>query len=94
MQKPISQNELAVIQLLIQHGSCTISQFEALLGVTATAVRQRLNRLMAAGLVDRQSESEGRGRPIHLYRLTEAGRKKSGNNLSDFAVALWEEIQM
>ena len=93
MPKSISKNELAVIQLLIQHGSCTITQFEELLGVTATAVRQRLNRLMAAGLVDRQSESEGRGRPIHKYRLTEAGRKQSGNNLSDFAVALWEEIQ-
>ena len=93
MSKTISQNELEVIQLLIQHGHCTIAQFEGLLGVTATAVRQRLNRLMASGLIDRQSESEGRGRPIHRYRLTEAGRKQSGNNLSDFAVALWEEVQ-
>lgn len=93
MSKPISQNELEVIQLLIQHGRCTIAQFEKFLGVTATAVRQRLNRLMASGLVDRQSESEGRGRPIHQYQLTEAGRKQSGNNLSEFAVALWEEIQ-
>lgn len=93
MTKPISQSELEVIQLLIQHGRCTISQLEGFLGVTATAVRQRLNRLMAADLVDRQSESEGRGRPIHKYRLTDAGRKQSGNNLSEFAVALWEEIQ-
>ena len=35
----------------------------------------------------------GRGRPSHCYRLTDDGHRTSGNNLSDLASALWEEVQ-
>ncbi len=89
----ISKLESDVIQLLIEHQQCSIADLESYLNVTANAVRQRLSRLMAAGLVDRSTESEGRGRPSHRYRITEAGSKAVGNNLSDFAGALWHEIQ-
>ncbi len=93
MVNSISQNEQDVIQLLLEHGPCSIAQLESHLHVTATAVRQRLTRLMAAGLIDRQSESEGRGRPNHRYEVTDLGRKSTGNNLADFADALWREVQ-
>lgn len=63
------------------------------MGVTATAVRQRLNRLMALDLVERSHSVEGRGRPSHHYELTDKGRRSSANNLGDLAVVLWEEIQ-
>ncbi|MEM9412997.1 MAG: hypothetical protein AAGA30_17945, partial [Planctomycetota bacterium] len=82
-----------VIQSLLEHGDSTISEMESFLRVSATAVRQRLSRLMATGMVDRVTEGEGRGRPLHRYRVTEEGRKSLGNNLSDFAEALWQEIQ-
>ena len=93
MAKTISQIEMDVIQLLLEQGSCSIAQLERYLNVTATAVRQRLNRLMDNGLVDRESESDGRGRPKFKYCLTALGRQAGGNNLSDFAGALWVEIQ-
>ena len=89
----VSQNEFDVVQLLLEHGKCSIAQLEDYLSVTATAVRQRLKTLRAAGLIDRSKETEGRGRPIHLYWLTDAGRKVTGNNLSDLASALWQEVQ-
>ncbi len=92
MTTTMSQNELSVVQLLIEHNSCSIADLEGYLNVTATAVRQRLNRLLAAGLIDRSTESHERGRPTHRYWLTVAGQKLAGNNLADFAEALWHEI--
>ena len=89
----ITQNEIDVVQLLLEHGSCSIAQLGKHLEVTATAVRQRLKTLMAAGLVDRSKETEGRGRPVHRYWLTDSGRQVLGNGLSDLATALWDEVQ-
>ena len=89
----ISNIELDVVQLLLEHGKCSVAELEEYLSVTATAVRQRLKTLMAAGLIDRSKETEGRGRPTHRYWLTDAGRKVTGNNLSDLASALWQEVQ-
>jgi len=66
---------------------------EAELDVTANAVRIRLNRLMESELIERQKTGEGRGRPSHTYRLTEAGRRDTGSNFADLAVALWEEVR-
>ncbi len=93
MAKSISKNELEVVQLLIEHSTCSITELMEYLNVTATAVRQRISRLLAAGLVDRQVQSEGRGRPLYRYLLTDAGRKLTGNNLPDIAAALWHGIQ-
>ena len=71
----------------------TISELASRLDVTATAVRQRLNRLMDAKLVQRKAVTEGRGRPSHRYSLTSLGRRETGGNFADLAVALWEEIR-
>ena len=62
------------------------------MGVTATAVRQRLARLLDASLIDRTGTADGRGRPSHRYDLTDAGRRTLGDNLADLACALWQEI--
>lgn len=60
--------------------------------VTPTAIRQRLMRLMAQGLVERDAVRNGRGRPKHLYRLTDKGFRLTGSNFADLALALWREI--
>ena len=63
------------------------------MGVTATAVRQRLVRLLGQGDIERHTEKITRGRPVHRYRLTEKGRRRAGANFADLAIALWEEIR-
>jgi len=63
------------------------------MGVTATAVRQRLQRLMDDGLIRRQAENKGRGRPNHRYSLTEKGERSAGTNFADMADVLWDEIK-
>ncbi|MBI2480262.1 MAG: hypothetical protein HYV60_17000 [Planctomycetia bacterium] len=48
---------------------------------------------MAQGYIDRATTRAGRGRPSHRYRLTAKGRRKTGSNFADLAIALWQEIR-
>jgi predicted ArsR family transcriptional regulator len=84
-----------VLDLLRQRDGMTIAEFQVALGVTATAVRQRLNRLLDQGLVEKRKDptASGRGRPHHCYGLTQAGERKTGANFADLAVALWQEVR-
>jgi predicted ArsR family transcriptional regulator len=62
-------------------------------GVTATAIRQRLSRLLQKRLVTREAvRLEGRGRPRHVYHVTDRGLKELGNNYGDLARILWSEV--
>lgn len=83
----------ALIDLLRLREGLGIGELAEALGVTATAVRQRLERLMRNGLVDRSTVARPRGRPAHAYRLTESGRRIGGDNFRDLAMVLWREIR-
>lgn len=82
-----------IIDYLRRHSAATIADLVEFCGVTATAVRQRLTRLMDRGLVARHSEIVGRGRPSHRYSLTSAGERTGGNNYDLLARVLWDEIR-
>lgn len=83
----------SMIDFLRRKGSVTISELVETMGVTATAVRQRLGRLMGEGLIQRETERQVRGRPIHRYSLTEKGQRAGGDNFGDLATVLWDEIK-
>ncbi|NDC54577.1 MAG: MarR family transcriptional regulator [Planctomycetia bacterium] len=85
-----------LLDLLRTAESAGIGDLARALGVTATAVRQRLDRLMRAGLVERTTAAgaaAGRGRPAHRYQLTVEGRRSGGDNFRDLALVLWREIR-
>jgi DeoR family transcriptional regulator, suf operon transcriptional repressor len=82
-----------MLDFVRRNGAVTIAALVAELGVTATAVRQRLQRLMGEGLIERQPERQSRGRPSHRYSLTEKGEHAAGTNFSDMAIVLWEEVK-
>lgn len=82
-----------MLDFIRQNGAVTISALIAEMGVTATAVRQRLQRLVTNGLIEKKSERKGRGRPNHRYSLTEKGERSAGNNFADMASVLWDEIK-
>ncbi|WP_254512071.1 helix-turn-helix transcriptional regulator [Anatilimnocola floriformis] len=86
-------SDLQFLDLLRKHRAMGVSQLIANTGVTATAVRQRLNRLLRDGLIEREVKTGSRGRPSHKYQLTEKGRRSAGANFTDLAVALWQEIR-
>jgi predicted ArsR family transcriptional regulator len=89
--KPISDR--LIVEYLRREGSCTISDLVKYAGVTATAIRQRLHRLMEQNLVVRQAEVAGRGRPTHRYSLSPAGMRCGGDNYEDLATVLWTELR-
>lgn len=89
----VHESDAAVVELLRRADALGIGELAEQLGVTATAVRQRLDRLMRSGLVERRSESRPRGRPAHVYNLTEAGRRLGGDNFRDLAIVLWKELR-
>lgn len=70
----------------------SIGQLTEQLGVTATAVRQRVDRLLEMGLIDREKIVSGRGRPTYRYQLTVEGHRRAGANPVDLADALWREL--
>jgi DeoR family suf operon transcriptional repressor len=84
----------SIVDLLRTADGLGIGELASRMGVTATAIRQRLDRLMRAGLVGRTTvAAKVRGRPSHAYSLTEKGRKTGGDNFRDLALVLWSEIR-
>ena len=82
-----------LLDLLRKRGALSVAQMARETRVTATAVRQRLTRLLTGGEIERKTEKSGRGRPVHRYEITEKGRRKSGNNFGSLAIALWQEVK-
>jgi predicted ArsR family transcriptional regulator len=86
-------SDKVLLDFMRRQGAVTISALVDEMGVTATAVRQRLGRLMAEGLIERRSERKSRGRPNHRYSLTEKGERSAGTNFADIAAVLWDKIK-
>ena len=93
MSTQTESSDRQMLDFIRRQGAATISALMAEMGVTATAIRQRLQRLTDDGLVERQTERIGRGRPNHRYSLTEKGEQSAGNNFADMASVLWDEIK-
>lgn len=100
--KQTDQNDRILLDYLRRQPVASVGDLGELLGVTATAIRQRLTRLMAEGLIERRlrppaagqgEKRAGRGRPSYDYCLTDQGRKDAGDNYHDLAEILWEEIR-
>jgi predicted ArsR family transcriptional regulator len=87
--RPIDQ---AVLDLLRQQQGLTVHELIERLEVTATAVRQRLDRLEHNGVIERRKEGSGRGRPQFRYFLTPLGMRYASASYADLALALWYEV--
>jgi len=93
-----------ILKLLQQRGPLSIKAIEAVLGVTATAVRQQLTTLTTADMVTAETvrekgpsgptptQSRQRGRPHAVYRLTEKGQALFAHGYEELALALLEEV--
>lgn len=92
MRTAIDRSDQAFLEELHRLCGGTIQDICASVGVTATAVRQRLNRLEGLGLVVREVVRAGRGRPHHVYRVSDAGFRQLGENYRDLALVLWRAV--
>ncbi|GMQ80187.1 MAG: winged helix DNA-binding protein [Planctomycetia bacterium] len=93
MNRTGETSDVFVVDLLRRDGPLSVSDLAQRTQVTATAVRQRLQRLMGQGLVERRVARAGRGRPSHRYSLTEEGVRAAGTNYGDLALLLWKEMR-
>lgn len=87
--RPIDQ---AVLDLLRKDEGLTVQELIDRLEVTATAVRQRLDRLVQVDMIERRKVVAGRGRPQFRYYLTPLGMRYASASYSGLALALWQEV--
>lgn len=85
-------SDRSLLDLIRRHGPLTVAEMVERLGVTPTAVRNRLTRLVGSGMVERRAEHGGRGRPKHTYQASPEAHKRLGQNYADLAVVLWDEM--
>ena len=91
MPTPPETSDRPLLDLIRRRGPTSVADLASATGVTATAVRVRLARLVESGLVDRRAESVGRGRPRYTYEAS-ADAHRLGQNYTDLAGALWAEL--
>src|SRR5713226_8684475 len=93
MKTVIEQSDGQFLNELHRIGPKTVQDICSEIGVTATAIRQRLSRLQGNGFVARELVRSGRGRPHFVYRVTDKGLRQLGDNYGDLALILWREIR-
>ena len=93
MKVTLESSDRQFLDQLHRLGSGTVTEICDSVGVTATAVRQRLVRMQEHGFVSRVIVPGGRGRPHYVYQVSESGLKQLGENYSDLALILWQEMQ-
>jgi len=89
---PETTADRPLLDLIRRRGPVTVAEMAADLGVTPTANRNRLTRLLGSGLIERSTEPSGRGRPRHAYRASPTALKQLGQNYEDLALVLWDEM--
>lgn len=83
-----------IVERLKRADTATAPEIAAEFGLTDTAVRQHLEQLKAAGLVDRTTmPAAGRGRPPVHWRLTAAAEAHFANRHADLSVELIDGIR-
>lgn len=92
MSSPLDTRDREILEHLHQAAGADIQALCDVLGVTRTAIRQRLARLESAKFVVSELQGQTRGRPRHLYRVTAEGLHELGENYRELAVVLWEAI--
>lgn len=85
-------SDRSLLDLIRRHGPLTVAEMSQKLAVTPTAVRNRLTRLVGSGMIERQAEQGGRGRPRHVYRASQEAHRRLGQNYADLALVLWGEM--
>ncbi|MEL6898534.1 MAG: ArsR family transcriptional regulator [Planctomycetota bacterium] len=89
---PIRDVDLMLLNQLRDGDARGITQLTSALGVTATAVRQRVERLLIDGSVQRHKLVAGRGRPTFEYSITAKGQRRIGADMARMADALWHAV--
>ncbi len=67
----LKESRSAIIDLLKTHGAMSVERLAEEIGVSKVNIRRHLNLLESDGLISYEIEHHERGRPRHMYSLTE-----------------------
>jgi iron-sulfur cluster biosynthesis transcriptional regulator SufR len=82
-----------ILQLLKMRANMTANELADALDISSMGVRQHLAILEGEALVEHQREKQQRGRPTHLYHLTEKAHNLFPKTYASFAVNLLHEVE-
>jgi predicted ArsR family transcriptional regulator len=88
----MSETRMRILQLLKMRANMTVGQLTDALHISQMGVRQHLVILEAEGLVEHYQEKQGRGRPPHVYQLTDEANGLFPTTYANFAVGLMHEV--
>jgi predicted ArsR family transcriptional regulator len=91
----ISAAGMRIMKLMVGMPPQTVSDLLKVVDVTRTAIAEQLNDLVLAGYLERSVEKlDGRGRPRHRYKATDAALTLLFANNQRFVVpAIWKAIR-
>ena len=93
MNCEISETRMRILQLLKMRAGMTVGQLTDALHISQMGVRQHLAILESEGLVEHyREERQGRGRPPHIYQLTDEANNLFPTAYASFAVGLMHEV--
>lgn len=92
MLSALDSRDREILEYLHRTTVADVQDLCDLLGVTRTAIRQRLARLESSELIRSELQSQSRGRPRNVYRVTAEGLHSLGENYRELAVVFWETI--
>ena len=88
----LDSKDRELLEHLHCHSGANVQDLCDVLGVTRNAIRQRISRLEACGLLASEQRSQPRGRPKNVYHVTTDGLHSLGEDYRELAVVLWEVI--
>lgn len=92
MNCEMSETRMRILQLLKMRAGMTVGQLTDALHISQMGVRQHLAILEAEGLIEHYQEKQGRGRPPHVYQLTDEANSLFPTTYANFAVGLMHEV--
>ena len=92
MNCEMSETRMRILQLLKMRASMTVGQLTDALHISQMGVRQHLAILEAERLVEHYQEKQGRGRPPHVYQLTDEANSLFPTTYANFAIGLMHEV--
>lgn len=92
MNCEMSETRMRILQLLKMRAGMTVSQLTDALPISQMGIRQHLAILEAEDLVEYYREKQKRGRPLHIYRLTDQANGLFPTTYANFAVGLLHEV--
>lgn len=92
MNCEMSETRMRILQLLKMRAGMTVSQLTDALPISQMGIRQHLAILEEENLVEYYREKQKRGRPLHIYRLTDQANTLFPTTYANFAVGLMHEV--